>query len=90
MNKRHSVFYNSIGSLLQNLPFGAGYFHLPCFTHQHAPPGNKNPAYGPSKICMHHCIAGSGRDLGNGNVKRNFTATVLETGIVKIWARMRM
>ena len=29
------------------------------------------------------------RDIGNVNVKRNFSATGLETGMPKIWARMR-
>ena len=83
-----------LGSLLPEPPlYIARYFHLPCSTHTHL--SNKNPAYGPLK--MHHCIAGFWkgdsrdpqfgqnivRDLRNVNVKRNFTATGLETGLRK-------
>lgn len=94
MNQRQFSFWKLYWEACsQNRPFIARYFHLPCSTHKHL--SNKNPAYGPFK--MHHCIAGFWkgdsrdpqfgqnivRDLRNVNVKRNFTATGLETGLRK-------
>lgn len=94
MNQRQFSFWKLYWEACsQNRPFIARYFHLPCSTQKHL--SNKNPAYGPFK--MHHCIAGFWkgdsrdpqfgqnivRDLRNVNVKRNFTATGLETWLRK-------
>ena len=80
----------------QNRPFIARYFHLPYSTHTHL--SNKNPAYGRLRAFKNaslHSGVWQGnsrdpqfgqnivRDLRNVNVKRNFTATGLETGLRK-------
>lgn len=94
MNQRQFSFWKFYEEACsQNRSFIARYFHLPCSTHTHL--SNQKSCLRSFKNASLHSGVWKGnsrdrqfgqnivRDLRNVNVKRNFTATGLETGLGK-------